>query len=266
MENTKAKTVVITVLVILLILSLGFIVYQNFIKKENINNISNNTANSVEPTNNLTDFTINGLEDKWYTGHEINQNIEIKNNNEILQEGVDYTIEYLNNVKPGEATIIISGIGKYTGDIQKKFNIKDQYEKYSFIKKWASDSDVSNQLVEAKIYIKDNKVFYSEQGDIVEIKGLKGNPKKVCMYWDEATVEAYAITSNNELFEAVFGRTYDEENTYFKAVAKNVLDIAPNAGEVGLNGYYLTIDGQLLSLREKYNETYEKINANYNNE
>ena len=40
MENTKAKTVVIKVLVMLLILSLGVIIWQNFIQKGNINNVS----------------------------------------------------------------------------------------------------------------------------------------------------------------------------------------------------------------------------------
>ena len=42
---------------------------------------------------------------------------------EVLEKGVDYTIEYKNNTNAGEATITIVGKGNYSGTRTEKFNI-----------------------------------------------------------------------------------------------------------------------------------------------
>ncbi len=42
-----------------------------------------------------------------------------------LTENVDYTVSYTNNVMPGSASVIISGIGGYSGTIIKSFQITD---------------------------------------------------------------------------------------------------------------------------------------------
>ena len=42
---------------------------------------------------------------------------------EHMQETVDYTVSYQNNVNPGTATVIITGVGVYTGTIHKTFTI-----------------------------------------------------------------------------------------------------------------------------------------------
>ncbi len=44
-----------------------------------------------------------------------------------LEEGLDYTVEYKNNIEPGEATAVITGVGDYYGTTEVKFNIvKDE--------------------------------------------------------------------------------------------------------------------------------------------
>ena len=40
-----------------------------------------------------------------------------------LTEGVDYTVSYKNNVEPGEGTVVITGIGKYKGEVSTTFEI-----------------------------------------------------------------------------------------------------------------------------------------------
>ena len=46
-----------------------------------------------------------------------------------LEEGLDYTVEYKDNIEPGKATVIITGIGDYYGTTEAKFNIvKDEEE------------------------------------------------------------------------------------------------------------------------------------------
>lgn len=41
-----------------------------------------------------------------------------------LTEGSDYTVTYINNVLPGTATVIITGMGDYTGTVVKTFSIQ----------------------------------------------------------------------------------------------------------------------------------------------
>lgn len=43
-----------------------------------------------------------------------------------LLEGTDYILSYENNIYPGEAKVIISGIEKYCGSIEKTFLIIKQ--------------------------------------------------------------------------------------------------------------------------------------------
>lgn len=40
-----------------------------------------------------------------------------------IKEGKDYTVSYLKNDKPGTATMVFTGIGKYTGTITKTFKV-----------------------------------------------------------------------------------------------------------------------------------------------
>lgn len=41
----------------------------------------------------------------------------------LLTEGVDYTLQYVNNVNTGTATVIIRGMGSYGGEKKVTFKI-----------------------------------------------------------------------------------------------------------------------------------------------
>ena len=64
-----------------------------------------------------------GIEDKNYTGSEIKQSPIVKYNDITLVEGKDYTVSYSNNKEVGTATVTFTGIGKYTGTVNKTFKI-----------------------------------------------------------------------------------------------------------------------------------------------
>ncbi|MCR5736053.1 MAG: hypothetical protein K6G64_00215 [Eubacterium sp.] len=66
---------------------------------------------------------ISGVEDKVYSGSEAVQNLEIKNGEKILVKDVDYTVSYENAVDVGTATMIVTGIGNYTGAVTQNFVI-----------------------------------------------------------------------------------------------------------------------------------------------
>ena len=54
---------------------------------------------------------------------EIMTPIKLKINNALLAVGIDYTVDYQNNLYPGTATVTFTGQGNYKGTITKTFNI-----------------------------------------------------------------------------------------------------------------------------------------------
>ena len=58
-----------------------------------------------------------------YTGKEIKPAVTITTGRITLEEGVDYTLSYKNNKKMGKASVVIKGMGNYTGSITKYFCI-----------------------------------------------------------------------------------------------------------------------------------------------
>ena len=65
----------------------------------------------------------NPIPDQDYTGEQVKPVITVKDGETTLVEGTDYTLEYGANVED-EGTIIVTGIGKYTGTVTLTFTIK----------------------------------------------------------------------------------------------------------------------------------------------
>ena len=64
------------------------------------------------------------LYDNVYTGNKLYPPVIIRNEQgELLTEGVDYTLEYSNNIYPGVGKIVITGKGNYIASVTKYFNI-----------------------------------------------------------------------------------------------------------------------------------------------
>jgi len=71
----------------------------------------------------ISKLNISNIDDQTYTGFAITPLVEIKNNGELLYKDKDYLLTYKNNVNAGNATVVITGIGNYTGNISKQFVI-----------------------------------------------------------------------------------------------------------------------------------------------
>ncbi len=73
----------------------------------------------------LTDSTISVdyIEDQECTGIAVEPILTITCNGYVLTNGIDYTVAYKNNVKPGMATMTIKGKGNYSEELEKTFNI-----------------------------------------------------------------------------------------------------------------------------------------------
>ncbi len=80
---------------------------------------------SIEDTEkkDIATLTISDISDQEYTGQAITPEIIIKDGNNTLVKDTDYTVSYSENINVGEATVKILGIGNYTGETTKTFNI-----------------------------------------------------------------------------------------------------------------------------------------------
>ena len=91
----------------------------------------NNYGDSVEDTfgilpKNIQTFTCSNILDKAYSATKVKQEIVLKDGDIELKNTEDYIISYKNNVNVGIATVTITGIGNYTGTIERNFNIMAQ--------------------------------------------------------------------------------------------------------------------------------------------
>lgn len=87
-----------------------------------------NYTGTIEKTFNITqkdikNLSVDDIVNQVYTGKSIEPEIVITDDVQKLTPDTDYTIEYLNNVEIGTATIKIEAIGNYKGTITKTFNI-----------------------------------------------------------------------------------------------------------------------------------------------
>lgn len=75
----------------------------------------------------LTDLaevaSIEGLQNQTWTGSPVTPRPKVVVGEETLDEGVDYELDYENNVDAGTATLIIVGKGSYCGELRVSFEI-----------------------------------------------------------------------------------------------------------------------------------------------
>lgn len=79
------------------------------------------TLSTLTLSEGTTEVTV---EDMLYTGEKVEPAVRVVYDGTELTEGIDYTVEYLNNVEvSGEAQVRITGVGKYSGIVTKNFSI-----------------------------------------------------------------------------------------------------------------------------------------------
>lgn len=78
---------------------------------------------TVLVTEDISGFTVTGIVNKNYTGYRIEQDITVKNGNEVLREETHYSVSYAKNIDVGTATVTITGLSPYKGTITRTFKI-----------------------------------------------------------------------------------------------------------------------------------------------
>ncbi|MCR5687165.1 MAG: InlB B-repeat-containing protein [Lachnospiraceae bacterium] len=72
----------------------------------------------------ISKMSIKGIENKEFSGGNVIQDkLSVYDKQALLEEGKDYSVKYYNNTNIGTATICISGMGDYSGEVYKTFRI-----------------------------------------------------------------------------------------------------------------------------------------------
>ncbi|MBR0383488.1 MAG: hypothetical protein IJH61_02235, partial [Eubacteriaceae bacterium] len=102
----------------------GDYIVKATVSGKNYNDMSQTGNFKITPIA-LTDLNVNEISVYPYTGSPINPSIVVTSGgkNFHLTFGKDYKASIQNNVDPGEATITITGLGNFDGEVTKKFNI-----------------------------------------------------------------------------------------------------------------------------------------------
>lgn len=141
---------------------------QTIAETENIDNFCIKVftePGSPEPIS-IESASVAGVSKSYgYSGKAYTPAVTVTVNGETLEENVDYTVQYDDNIKPGTATVTITGMGDYTGTRIKTFEIVDCASKivsgktYQLIPKNNSSTAVcpySGKMVNnTKVYITD---------------------------------------------------------------------------------------------------------------
>ncbi len=85
-------------------------------------NMTFNGCLTVNPKH-LEDRMVTGIIDQYHTGSGISQNVTVEYLLTPLEEGIDFNIEYSNNVNVGRGSVSIIGIGNFTGNMTREFRI-----------------------------------------------------------------------------------------------------------------------------------------------
>ena len=73
----------------------------------------------------ITKATVLYGKEHTYIGRTIEPNVLVKMGDEVLEKDVDYKVTYKNNVAVGTAKIVVRGEGKYGGEKEYEFTIKE---------------------------------------------------------------------------------------------------------------------------------------------
>ena len=119
------------------------------------------TENSEKTDLSLCDIQV--PESMEYTGEALTPEIVVKNGEELLLQGQDYTLEYADNSNLGTATVIITGSGKYEGTVKREFQIILAQPKVESV---VSKSYNSLKITWSKVSGATGYCIYRKSGDV----------------------------------------------------------------------------------------------------
>ncbi len=226
-------------------------------------------------------FLVSEIYSRQYTGKEICPEPVVRDANlgSLLSKGRDYTLSYKDNINEGNASIIVSGAGNYTGQTTKTFFISKAEEKELVI------SDIADQqfkpgigevkpalkvkcdnvtLVEGRDYrtvYSDNTKAGTAKVDVIGIsKTIYDNSRASATY----TINSYPV--KNAVIEGIQDKLYQAGKDYSEySYGINVMMKSVTTGQMitlteGVD-YTLTFDEATKVPEKAGNKVYYYING-----
>lgn len=78
-------------------------------------------------TKSIEDAKVSAVSAQAFTGKSVKPKIKVRYRGKVLKRGRDYTLSYLNNIRPGKAKVIIEGKGAFVGSRECTFTINAKY-------------------------------------------------------------------------------------------------------------------------------------------
>lgn len=98
--------------------------YRCVVTDNNGNEVYSNVATLFVDKKDITDAIVKlDAESYSYDGTAKEPSVTVKDGDKTLVEGTDYKVVYKDNIKAGTAKVTITGIGNYSGTVEKNFSI-----------------------------------------------------------------------------------------------------------------------------------------------
>ena len=128
----------------------------------------------------LDNAMISEIAEQKYTGKAVTPEVVVKDGEMTLVKDRDYTVEYINNDKIGTATVVITGIGNFTGSASINFEIVKAESDENVSKDNKDNKDSKDSNIKVGMKVSDRKYSYkvtkkdvNGKGGEVEIIGFK---------------------------------------------------------------------------------------------
>lgn len=237
--------------------------YDNASVASGINNWftqRNNWINSQFGKISITDCTVSSIPTQICTGSPIEPEITVSYNNVTLEKGVDYELSYSNNVSAGKtACATITGIGRYTGSVDKSFTINSGSLlscTASIPENAYSDDTISVSVVNANGVSINQFINYQWYADSVAISGATqesytvaseyaGQKITVRIQGDGTNFASVGITSNEcNILEGTRPTGYSKTIASWDYDYTSNADALVNADTTGTSYYYMATGGE----------------------
>ena len=156
------------------------------------------------------------VEDAVYTGSAVEPEVTASFNGASLVEGEDYELSYADNVSVGTGTVTVSGIGNFTGSVEKSFAIEQN----------ASSGGSSSKVSIAKATVK-----LAKSSAVYTGKAVKVGVKSVTLAGAKLPASAYTVSYKNNKAIGTATVTVTGKGSYKGSVAKT-FTIKPAATKV----------------------------------
>ncbi len=123
-----------------------------------------------------------------YTGNEVKVKPNVKHKGRTLKQGVDYQLEYVNNVKAGWATVKVVGMGDYSGIAELDYEIVKADAMFVNLKRGRFKIKCINLLgvTRVKLIYEDPTIKYKGTREVMKVSNMQCVSKKTFYFTSEA--------------------------------------------------------------------------------